>query len=139
MLSRLTKVSSDSVAYSAWRGASKLAINDQVQAELLGAGHSGRRKERLDDLVRACVKLPLSESTHVRYAQAAEVRGVLRKTGADGRDAGDNDVWIIASALEYNIPLLSHDKQQVHLARLAGVKVVTNLPELRNQNPPDYK
>ena len=44
-------------------------------------------------------------------------------------------MWIIASALEHDLPLLSHDRQQVALGRVAGLDVLTNLPGLRDHNP----
>lgn len=135
VISRLTEKSRDSSAYSSWRGTARLAVNDQVRAELLSAGFQGARLQRLQDLLDACLKLPTSESTHVRYAEVSTVRTELRRVHHPGEGAGDNDVWIVASALEYELPLFSHDAQQVRLGRLAGVKVFTNLPDLRGGNP----
>ncbi len=138
VLSHLTRSSEHSLAYNGWIGNRLLAINDQVQAELLGTNYTGGRKQRLDDLASACVKLEMNESTHVCYAKAAAMRAELKKTQHEGRDAGDADMWIISSALEYEIPLFSHDRQQVQLARMLGVQVVTNITDLKEGNPKDW-
>ena len=123
VISRLTQRSPDSEAYAAWRGERRLAVNFQVQAELLAAGFAGQRKQRLDDLIDACVKLPMNESTHVQYARVLAMRAELRKSRHQGSDAGDADMWVISSALEYEIPLFSHDRGQVQLARMMGLPV----------------
>ena len=135
VISRLTKKSRDATAYNSWRGNAKLAVNDQVRGELLSAGYTGQRLRRLRDLLDACLKLPTSESTHVAYARVATIRAELRRLHHPGEGAQDNDVWIVASAMEYEVPLFSHDAQQVQLGRLAGVKVMTNLNDLRDMNP----
>jgi len=138
VVSHLTKRSEHSDAYNAWRGDRWLAVNDQVLAELISANFTGSRKQRLEDLINACVKLPMSESTHVCYARVVAVRAELRTRQFEGRDAGDADVWVISSALEYGIPLFSHDRGQVQLARAAGLTVLTNIVELRAGNPQNW-
>lgn len=135
VLSRLTKRSPDADAYNAWRGNRRLAVNDHIIGELLAADFQGTTKQRLDDLLAACVKIPMSGATHVCYAKVAGVRAVLKTTHVEGQGAGDNDVWIIAAALEHGIPLFSHDRHQVGLGRLAGVKVITNISDLSHMNP----
>ena len=135
VVSRLTKQSPDSLAYFRWLGSKRLAVNFQVQAELLGAGFGGQRKQRLDDLLAACTKLPMNESTHIWYARVLNVRTELRKAHHEGGDCGDADMWVISSALEYGVPLFSHDRKQVQLARFMNGDCLTNLNELRDANP----
>jgi predicted nucleic acid-binding protein len=117
----------------------RIAFTDHISAELLGAGYTGQRKQRLDDLLAACVRLPTNESTLVRFAEVAAKRSELKKGRNEGRDAGDNDVWIISAALEYQIPLFSHDRQQVELGRAMNLPVVTNIADLRLANPSEWR
>jgi hypothetical protein len=71
----------------------------------------------------------------VHYANVVAVRRQLKLQSQPGSDAGDADVWIISSALEHAVPLASHDRQQVSLARACGVPTFTDIAELRAQNP----
>lgn len=135
VVSRLTKVSDQSVAYQAMLGERKLAVSFQVRAELLAAGYGAARMKRLEDLLSAMLALPHAESTDVWYSRIIERRRELKKIGQPGGDAGDADAWIISSSLEHGIPLLSHDIQQVHLGRAIGGRIITNLPTLRDSNP----
>jgi predicted nucleic acid-binding protein len=139
VISRLTKRSPDADAYAAWRGNRLLAVNFQILAELLGANYAGARKQRLDDLVSACVRLGLNESTHVWYSRVAATRSERRKGRREGADAGDADMWVLASALEYSIPLFSHDRGQVQLGRAVGLEIMTNIQDLRSANPQHWR
>lgn len=136
VVSRLTKVSENSVAYQAMLGERKLAVSFQVRAELLSAGYGPARMKRLNDLLAAMLVLPHAESTDVWYSRTVERRRELKKMGQPGGDASDADAWIISSSLEHGIPLLSHDGQQVNLGRAIGGHILTNLPDLRDSNPP---
>lgn len=79
--------------------------------------------------------MPHNPATNGFYAQVADKRRELRKKQLPGSDASDGDIWIISNGLEYGLPLLSHDDQQVHLARAVGMAVWTNLPTLVAANP----
>lgn len=81
------------------------------------------------------VVLPHSSADDARFAIASRKRGELPRKQNAGSDASDADIWIIASALEHDLPLLSHDKQQVALGRSLRLAVWTNLPGLRDDNP----
>lgn len=136
ILSYLTKASDQSAAYQALLGNRRIAISFQADAELRGfTFRSSERQQRLQDLLRTVIVLPQSEATSICYARIASRRRELRKERKEGGEASDADMWIIASALEHRLPLLSHDKQQVQLARAMGLRVLTNLPELRDSNP----
>jgi len=132
---RLTKVSPDSVAYRGMIGERWLAISFQTEAELQGFPFKEARRKRLDDLLAAALKLPHSEATSVWYSRVVQRRAELRRSGGSGGSAQDADAWIISSALEHNLAMLSHDQEQVHLGRAMGLKVLTNLPGLRETNP----
>jgi len=135
VISYLSKASPQSKAYEALLGQRRLAVSFQTRAELLALGVGEARQRRVNDLLAATLILPHSEATDVWYSRVLLVRNDLRRSGRPRGDAGEADVWIIASALEHGLPLLSHDKGQVHLGRAAGLRVVTNLEGLREDNP----
>ncbi len=135
VVSHLTKASKDSAAYEAMDRERRLAVSFQTPPELIAAGFVPARQQRVDELLAAMLKLPHSEATDVWYARVAEKRKELRKQLRLGADLSEADVWIISNALEYGLPLLSHDTQQVHLGRATGLSVLTNLEGLREDNP----
>lgn len=135
VISRLTKSSEHGKAYNDILGDERLAVSFQTVAELQAASWGPRRQQRVDDLLAVTLKLPNSEATGVWYARAIKVRKDLKMRGRSGQDAGDADMWIVASALEWRYPLLSHDEGQVGLSRAMGAKVFTDLPGLRDGNP----
>ena len=133
VMSYLTKASKHSAAYQSLIGERRLAVSFQTPPELRAAGFGSARQQRVDELLAVTLKLPQSEATGVWYARVVEKRKELRKRLR--ADASDADVWIISSALEYRLPLISHDIQQVYLGRAMGLKVLTNLDGLRDDNP----
>jgi predicted nucleic acid-binding protein len=114
------------------------AISFQVDAELLSAGYAPSRQLRLDALRRSLVYLPHSNATSGWYARVANARKALKARRRPGGDAGDADVWIIASALEHRLVLVSHDRQQIMLARDVGQAVLTVVTDLRSLNWPGF-
>jgi len=137
VVSGLTKVSTDCTAYQRLMGESRLAVSSQTRAELLSFPHSygPARRQRLDDLLNVMLLLPHSEATNVWYARVMEKRSTLKRAQQPGGDVSDADVWIISSALEHRLALMSHDAQQVCLGRAMGLRVLTNLAGLREGNP----
>lgn len=128
LLAHLTKVSPHSSSY--WRliGERRLAISFQVEAELLGAEYVGRRAARLAALLRlAALRLPHGDATTIEYARVIRERRRLKTRRRAGGDAGDADVWIISSAIEYDLPFFSHDSQLIRLAQAVGLPVFTAL------------
>lgn len=133
---RLSRASEDSRAYEQMMGDRWLAVSFQTPPELWDGPFGESRRQRLQDYLATMAVLPNTEATGVWYSRVAEKRRDLRKKRQPGADASDADVWIVSSALEHRLPLLSHDKQQVELGRAAGLRVLTNLPGLRDDNPP---
>jgi len=133
--SHLTTASKDSKAYQQMLGDRRLAVSFQTPAELRSAGFGPSRQQRVDELLAVTLVLPHSQSTDIWYARVAEKRKELRKLQKPGDGASDADVWIISSALEYRLPLISHDRHQVHLGRAVALRVLTNLDCLRDDNP----
>ena len=132
----LSRRSPHTNAYQTLIGERRLAASFQTWPELNGAGYRGERQQRVNDLLTVTLQLPHSGATNEWYARVQERRRDLRKRQFSGSDASDADVWIISSALEHRLPLLSHDKQQVALGRAMGLKVLTDLEGLRDENPP---
>ena len=140
VVSHLTKVSKHCTAYQRLMGESRLAVSFQTPAELLSAGFGTARQQRLEDLLKVTLRLPHSEATNVWYSRVVEKRDFLRKAQQQpGHAASDADVWIISSALEHKLTLMSHDAQQVYLGRAMGLRVLTNLDGLREGNPSSPK
>ena len=136
VVSRLTKMSADCAAYQRLMGdESRLAVSFQASAELLSFPWGSARRQRLDDLLKVILVLPHSEATNVWYARVMEKRSTLKRAQQPGGDVSDADVWIISSALEHRLALMSHDAQQVCLGRAMGLRVLTNLAGLREGNP----
>ena len=132
---RLSKVSEHSEAYEHLLGGRRIAVSFQTPPELLGARIGPKRRQRVMDLIATFLKLPHAESTDVWYARVIERRKQLRSRSQEGSGASEADVWIISSTLEHRMALLSHDAQQIHLGRAEGLKVLTNLDGLKDDNP----
>jgi predicted nucleic acid-binding protein len=133
LISYLTKPEDRfALAYRRLLGRRTIALSFQTLAELLGADYTSARQASLDRAVARTVRLPHSDETSESYARVASVRRALRRGRRLGSDAGDADVWIISSALQYHLPLMSHDRQQVALARASGLTVETAHPQLKS-------
>jgi len=78
-----------------------------VVGELLyGARHSSRPEvnlKRVVDFAAAIVALPCDEATAEVYAR------VKQQLRAKGRPIPDNDLWIAATAIQHDLPLLHRD------------------------------
>ena len=88
--------------YERLRAGRRIAISFQVRAELGGypesKGWGTPRQEALELLLRQCVQVPHTDASNTWYARVNEKRHELRN------NAGDGDVWVIAQALEHNVP-----------------------------------
>lgn len=135
VMSYLTKASRHSRDYQDLIGQRRLAVSFQTKAELLASDFGEKRRERVRDLLAAILLLPHSEATSVWYSRVIPISKERKRLGWPGGDAGQADIWIIASALEYSLPLVSHDAGQVDLGRVMGLKVLTSLPDYRKDNP----
>jgi predicted nucleic acid-binding protein len=135
ILSYLTKSNSLGAAYDALIGNRKIAVSFQTIAELWSGTFSPSRQMQLDRLTDLATLLPHHEETSRCYARVARARAHLLPTRRPGRDSGDADMWIIASAIEHRLPLITHDKQMVALAREVECDVLTLLAGERRLNP----
>jgi predicted nucleic acid-binding protein len=134
---RLTKVSADSRLYGEFLAQRRLATNFQIEAEVRNApANVGLlRQQRCEELLAACLHLPNSEATGIWYGRVAQQRAALRKLNSLGQGAGDGDMWIVSSALEFGLPMMSHDAGQILLARSLLVPVFTALDGYKADNP----
>ena len=91
-----------------------------VLGELLfGAANSGRPQENelaIRRFLSQSFLMTIDESIAVRYAN---LRLELKKIG---RPIPENDIWIAASCLEYDVALLSRDTHFDHIPKLQVIK-----------------
>ena len=126
VLSFLTKSGEYGTQYQALIGDSRIVIPSVVRAELRAYPNWGdARRERLETLLLECVHAPTTEATENWWSLASQQRRDLNLAGS----VGDNDLWIIASAAEHSVPLVTHDRRQIAIAQALGVTVRTALPE----------
>ncbi len=102
------------------RDVEEIFIPSIVMGELYyGARKSSRAEEniaRLDDFAASNVVLSCDTGIARRYG---EVKDRLRQKG---RPIPENDIWIAAMALEYDLTLVTRD---VHFSEVAGLKIET--------------
>lgn len=79
---------------------------------LRGSAQRALRESHLNGFCRSCQVLGILESTTAHYAT---IRHHLR---IHGRPIPENDIWIAALALEFNLPILSRDR---HFDQVPGV------------------
>ena len=107
--------------YQSLLGDRLVAISFQVETELLGMQDplefGSRRREALSLLLEDCVCLPLSDANSTWYNR------VNRTRREKGNGANDGDVWVVAQALEHDLPLMLHDRQAALLASAMDVEV----------------
>jgi predicted nucleic acid-binding protein len=135
VFAHLTKDGPHTARYRALLDGYVLGLSFQADAELMSADYAIGRQLKLQALAAMCVRIPHTDATSRRYADVSRIRRGLRRQRAAGSDASDADAWIISSAIEHGADLLSHDAQQVALARAMGLDVYTALPRLRAGNP----
>jgi|JI10StandDraft_1071094.scaffolds.fasta_scaffold781377_2 tRNA(fMet)-specific endonuclease VapC len=83
---------------------------------LMGSKHQARLSEWLAELLTDVHILEVKARTSTVYAR---VRQQLRKAGTP---IPENDVWIAASAIEHDLPLLTRDR---HFRNVNGLEVLT--------------
>lgn len=74
------------------------------------------RESQLLAFARACTVLPILESSVTFYAA---IRDSLRRAGTP---IPENDIWIAALALEYQLPVLTRDQ---HFLKVKQIKTQT--------------
>ncbi len=99
--------------------AEAILVPAPVLGELLyGALNSQRireNQEAVHQFLRYALFVPCDENIAARYAS---VRHRLRKIG---RPIPENDIWIAAACLEFDVPLLTRD---VHFESVEGLRVM---------------
>lgn len=73
-------------------------------------------REHRSEVDRDLARYAILEIDEAVAWQASRVARVL---GAAGRQIGDNDLWIAATALNFGLPLVSNNKK--HFARVSGL------------------
>ncbi len=97
-----------------------IVVPAAVMGELLyGALNSNRiedNKNAVINFMKYSVFVPIDEKTTFRYAK---IRTYLKK---NGRPIPENDIWIAATCLEMDIPLLTRD---THFGYVNDLNVIT--------------
>ncbi len=97
-----------------------LALTYFGRAELEAAEWSDIQRVKLTEFIESCVYLgPPSDATRRWFARIARVRARLQLERRVARE----DAWLIAQTAEYQLPLLSHDRNAVRVARAIGLDV----------------
>lgn len=90
----------------------------RISATVLGEFAEGFKAgdRRLDDLRRSFSILPIDTEVALRY-------GILCRTlRAKGELIGTNDLWIAATSLRYDLPLVTGNSS--HFRRIAGLRMI---------------
>ena len=125
VISWLAKASKHGGPYRQRIAGRRIAMSYWVRTELDGYEWSSEaRKERLGLLHASSLQLPPSDATSTWFNRVNRKR---KEIGLAGR-VDDNDCWIIAQALEFELPLMTHDAGMARLAFALGVLVETELP-----------
>lgn len=82
----------------------------------IAEGLGDERRDAFEELIRPCEVLDVTVAIAWRYGALSRD---LRQRGAP---IGDNDVWIAATALVHELPLVSRDAS--HFARNPGLRVL---------------
>jgi len=97
-----------------------LALTYFGRAELEAAEWSDIQRVKLTEFIESCVYLGLPSAATLRwFARIAHVRARLQLERRVARE----DAWLIAQTAEYQLPLLSHDRNAVRVARAIGLDV----------------
>jgi tRNA(fMet)-specific endonuclease VapC len=110
--------------------AESIAINTIVLGELLAGFRLGKHEQENRDRLSQFLSVPrvkklvLNETTAEHYAS---LKALLRTTG---KPIPTNDLWIAATAFQYNLDLFSFD---AHFQSIPNLKLITKLADF----PPD--
>jgi len=94
--------------------ATSVVVLGEVREGLLASGISPKRQQRFEALADAMEVIPIERGLVPWFA---DLRYRLRSTG---RIIGDHDIWIAATALEYDLTLISRDR---HFDRIPNLKL----------------
>ena len=82
----------------------------------LAEGYEDSASPALDELIAPYGIIDISQSVARRYA------AISRSVRSSGDRWGDNDLWIGATAIEANEPLVTRDRD--HFSRISGLTVL---------------
>jgi len=96
----------------------KIYVPSIVIGELWYGSEKSKKKSanqsKILDFIREVTVLPVSVDTSKQYA------GIKNHLKEQGRPIPENDIWIAAVALEYDITLVTRDK---HFHNVKGIKI----------------
>lgn len=90
-----------------------------VLAELyLGAYRSANEQKHIDQIRTFLLQCTVLSADQATAESCAKVKAALLKKG---KPIPENDIWIAATALQYNLPLYTHDK---HFSEVDNIVLV---------------
>lgn len=110
-------------AYRIRIGGSRLILSFQTTAELLAWSrirHWGEKnRARLGEFIGNCIVVPVTTQLTEVYAT---IRAEAERRGKSGHTG---DVWIAATALLYDVPLVSHNRKHFEWMTSIGLHLIT--------------
>jgi len=85
---------------------------------LFGAANSSRKVNNLKNVRRFIEQCSIIDSNLMVAEQYAQTRKQLKSIG---RPIPENDIWIAAACITYNLPLMTND---AHFKNVKGIKLV---------------
>ena len=101
-------------------GHTGIALPVIVLAELLYGAKGSSRRQQTEDEIAELVRI--SQLIEIDGEVAAECASIKHSLRTRGRPIPDNDIWIAATAIRHNLPLLSND---AHFAAVEGLNLKT--------------
>lgn len=103
-------------------------LSFQTTGELLRWAMTKRwgreRRKRLDEFIRNCLVIPWSGPLSMKWAE------VCSEGQSRGRECKAGDAWIAATALLYQIPLVSHNRIDFEWMSDLGLDLICEAPPL---------
>ena len=118
IVTRLSVLALDGLAVS-------LITYGEIYEGIYYGRNSAQHEAGFRNFLRGVVLLPLDQAIMRRFAR---VRGELRSRG---QLIGDPDLLIAATALHFDLTLLTHNVR--HFGRIAGLRVEGNTPDVQEQ------
>jgi predicted nucleic acid-binding protein len=107
---------------------SQIGINSIVLGELLGGFALGNQRERNEQELNRFLASPRVITLEITSQTAAFYARVFLDLRQKGRPIPTNDMWIAASALQYDYAIFTYDQ---HFTYIDGLLTVSSLADIQ--------